>query len=166
MSAEFSFVPPPTAAAGTGKAAQAPPRRAAAPDRPSFCTCRRPVLYVEDQPLNVEAMQAVFAYLPDYRLVAAGDGRSALLRAEAEPPALLLLDLGLPDMDGTELLLRLRALPDLARTPAVAVTAAAPHDLLATTSFLDVWTKPLRIARVLQGVERWAGAAARSASPA
>jgi len=163
MSAEFSFLPPPTAAAGT--AAKAPPRRATS-DPPSPCTCRRPVLYVEDQPLNVEAMQAVFAYLPDYRLVAAGDGRSALLRAEAEPPALLLLDLGLPDMDGTELLLRLRALPDLVRTPAVAVTASAPRDLLATTSFVDVWTKPLRIARVLQGVERWAATPVRMLSPA
>ena len=46
------------------------------------------------------------------------------------------------------------------------MTGSAPADLLATSSFVDVWPKPLRIARVLQGVERWAGAAARPLSPA
>ena len=133
---------------------------------PASCTCRRTVLYVEDHPANAEAMAAVFAYLPAFRLIVAGDGRSALERAEAERPVLLLLDLQLPDCDGTELLLRLRALPALAATPAVAVTGSAPADLLATTSFVDVWSKPLRIARVLQGVERWAGAAVRPQAPA
>lgn len=121
------------------------------------CDCqRRPVLYVEDRPALAEVMQAVFAYLPAFRLVVAGDAQTALRMAEAEPPALLLLDLGLPDLDGVELLVRLRALPALADTPAIAVTASAPADLLETTSFVEVWHKPLRIAGVLQGVEHWA----------
>ncbi len=130
------------------------------------CSCRRPVLYVEDHPLNVEVMQCVFSYLPSYRLVVAADGASALRQAEAEPPALLLLDLGLPDLDGVELLDRLRRLPALAATPAIAVTGHAPPDLLGRTDFVDVWLKPLRVARVLQGVERWAGAVSPQASVA
>ena len=71
------------------------------------------------------------------------------------------LDLHLPDCHGADLLVQLRALPALADTPAIAVTADAAPDLLATTSFVDVWTKPLRVARVLQGVDRWAGAPTR-----
>ena len=141
-----------------GARAPAPAPGSDGQGEPGRCGCRRPVLYVEDSPLNVEVMQCVFSYLPSYRLVVAGDGASAMRRAEVEPPALLLLDLGLPDLDGVELLSRLRGLPALASTPAIAVTGHAPPDLLAAGDFVDVWIKPLRVARVLQGVERWAAA--------
>lgn len=58
-------------------------------------------------------------------IVEACDGQSALAAASATPPRLVVLDLGLPDMDGLDLLRRLRGLPGAAEVPVVAVTARA-----------------------------------------
>jgi two-component system KDP operon response regulator KdpE len=44
----------------------------------------------------------------DYDVTAVGDGRAALSAAAAEPPDVVILDLGLPDMDGTEVIEGLR----------------------------------------------------------
>jgi CheY-like chemotaxis protein len=84
------------------------------------------VLYVDDKPINVLLMQALFEHRPQLRLHTAGDGRSARAVASDLHPALLLLDLRLPDCHGTTLLRDLRELQGLggnAAVPAVAVTA-------------------------------------------
>ncbi|MET0855762.1 MAG: response regulator, partial [Telluria sp.] len=59
----------------------------------------------------------------------AHDGASALALAALRTPDVMILDIGLPDMDGAELARRLRALPALAHTRLVAHTGyGAPHD--------------------------------------
>lgn len=50
------------------------------------------------------------------------DGRSALATAETAPPDVVLLDLGMPDLDGFEVARRLRREPATAQTLLVAVT--------------------------------------------
>jgi len=63
------------------------------------------VLYVEDHPVNVEVMRAIFALRPDLTLDVAVDGASGLNAATRHAPDLLLLDLRLPDCHGTALLI-------------------------------------------------------------
>jgi two-component system KDP operon response regulator KdpE len=66
------------------------------------------VLVVDDEPQMRRFLRAA---LPPhgYRLIEAGTGQSALLEATARSPDLVLLDLGLPDLDGIEVTKRLRA---------------------------------------------------------
>jgi CheY-like chemotaxis protein len=114
----------------------------------------RAVLYVEDNALNALLMEALFERRPDLRLHLASDCASALRTAQACRPALLLLDLRLPDGHGAALLPRLRALPGLRHLPAVAVTA---EDLpgLDLQGFDDLWPKPLRLRQVLDQLDHW-----------
>jgi two-component system cell cycle response regulator DivK len=63
---------------------------------------------------------------PSYRLLHAANGTSGLLMAMEENPDLILLDLGLPDVDGWTLASRIKRRPDLARVPIIAVTAWPP----------------------------------------
>lgn len=114
---------------------------------------RPQVLYVEDHPVNVQLMQALFAQLPSLELIIATNGEDGYQSAINKPPALLLLDLNLPDCHGTQLLERLRAHSALSSVPAIAVTAADVQNLNETT-FLEVWQKPLDIASILQRLDQ------------
>ena len=112
---------------------------------------RAPVLYVEDHPVDVQLMKALFERLPGESLMVAGsvaEGLAAMRRHEG-PCALLLLDIGLPDGRGNELLQHLRLLPGCAATRAVAVTAERGFDF-AGTGFDEIWEKPLDLPRVLE----------------
>ena len=114
---------------------------------------REVVLYVEDHPVNVLLMQTVFELRPELELVVAVDGASAMEVAQQLHPALLLLDLRLPDCHGTELLERLRLVPGWANIPAIAVTAEAEF-MPSGTSFCDVWHKPMRVPTLLTRLDR------------
>lgn len=87
---------------------------------------------------------------------AASDGISGLSAARTIKPDLVILDLTMPGMDGFEVLQQLRADPESAATPVLAVTAnATPRSrtnaLLA--GFSDFITKPLRSADLRRRVE-------------
>lgn len=110
------------------------------------------VLYVEDHPVNVLLMEALFERRPGLHLVVAVDGQSALQAVARLSPALLMLDLGLPDCHGTELLAALRRVPQTALVPAVAVTADDEFRI-DDSGFLEVWLKPLRLAAMLCRVD-------------
>lgn len=123
-------------------------------------SARRTVLYVEDHPVNALLMAAIFERRPQLDLVIANSGAEALSLAAGLKPALLLLDLGLPDCHGSQLLGRLRALPGLETPPAVAVTADVTFDI-AGTDFCELWPKPLHLSHVLLRLDALAGLPAR-----
>jgi PAS domain S-box-containing protein len=84
------------------------------------------VMVVDD---NVDAAQMLAALLEvqGHAVSVEYDGRGALERARRERPEVLLLDIGLPDMDGYELARRLRAQPENARALLVALTGYGQH---------------------------------------
>lgn len=116
-------------------------------------TGRIPVLYVEDEPVNVLLMQALFEYRPQLSLVTATNGAAACEMARAMPPALLLLDLHLSDCHGADLLRQLRRIPGCARIPAIAVTADREFDP-AAAGFDEVWLKPFLLFHTLARIDR------------
>jgi len=67
------------------------------------------VLVVEDESSIRRLLRANLS-VRDFRVVEAADGRTALELIEREAPDLIILDLGLPDIDGMEALRRIRAL--------------------------------------------------------
>jgi CheY-like chemotaxis protein len=117
---------------------------------------RRCVLYVEDQAVNVLLMKAVFGRRPDYELVVAADGASGLQAAAQIRPELLMLDIGLPDCDGGDLLRQLRQIDSCRDVPAVAVTADHLYDI-AGSSFCERWNKPVPVADMLSRLDRFLG---------
>lgn len=113
------------------------------------------VLYVEDEPLNVLLMQALFDHRPGLRLLVATSGDAALELARTQtPPLLLLLDLHLPDCHGGELLARLQAVPGWQSIPAVAVTGDRDFDPQGT-EFREVWVKPFLLFHTLARIDHW-----------
>ncbi|GAA3323183.1 response regulator [Paeniglutamicibacter sulfureus] len=70
------------------------------------------VLLVDDEPQLVRALQ-INLEAEGYAVTTAPDGAKALRAAASQPPDVLVLDLGLPDMDGTEVIRRLRAWTEL-----------------------------------------------------
>lgn len=80
---------------------------------------RQTVLVVDDEPRYVRLLRANLESL-GYRVVAADSGVSAVQRAEAEDPDLIVLDLMLPDLDGYEVCRQIR---EFSTVPIIMVTA-------------------------------------------
>ncbi len=116
---------------------------AAAPPR---LDVSRGVLYIEDNPVNTLIVQELMQRRPDIRLLHAADGRSGLALARREQPALVLLDMQLPDMDGSAVLAALRQDPATADIRCIAVSAnvvAADVQQALAAGLAAYWTKPL-----------------------
>jgi len=114
------------------------------PARSASCT----VLYVEDHPVNVMLMQAIFDMRPEFDLKVATTGAEALRMAPDWDWRLLLLDLRLPDCHGVGLLRQLRQMAACETAPAVAVTAESDFSL-AGSGFCEYWPKPLDLGEVM-----------------
>ena len=82
------------------------------------------ILVVEDNERNLKLLRDVLEYA-GYDVRAARTGEDGIALAVKEPPDLVLMDLQLPGIDGTEALRRLRKNPRTADIPVVAVTAQA-----------------------------------------
>ena len=97
------------------------PARAAAGAEAASSPARHRILVVEDNPDSAEAMQMLLEKLGhEVRVVA--DGRDALDVAMVLKPDVILLDIGLPGMDGYELAQRLRAAPETSAANIIAVS--------------------------------------------
>lgn len=70
------------------------------------------VLVVDDEPQIVRALRTALE-ASDYGVISAGTGEKGLTLAAAQEPDLVVLDLGLPDLDGSEVIRRLRTWSDL-----------------------------------------------------
>ncbi|HXD95600.1 MAG TPA: GAF domain-containing protein [Candidatus Acidoferrum sp.] len=82
------------------------------------------ILYVEDNRENRMLVRAILE-ADGYTIVDAEDGLSGVEAAVREEPALILLDVNLPGIDGYEVVAVLKSFPALANTPVVALTAYA-----------------------------------------
>ncbi len=82
------------------------------------------ILHIEDNPENRALVRALLE-AEGYTLVEAEDGLSGIEAALREEPALILLDINLPGVDGYEVGAILKSFPTLAATPVIAVTAYA-----------------------------------------
>lgn len=109
------------------------------------------ILVVEDDPKIVNLLR-LYLEREGYSVLAAGDGRSAVEAAERAHPALIILDLMLPQMDGIEVTRRLRATSDI---PILMLTARVDEvDKLVGLSMGadDYVTKPFSPREVLARV--------------
>jgi two-component system, cell cycle response regulator DivK len=129
------------------------------------------IAVVEDNPDNRLLVRVILQEL--YELTDYETGATALAGLHQAPPDLVLLDISLPDLDGTELLRKIRADPRLRQLPIIALTAHAmsgDREKYIGSGFDDYVTKPIvdervlveAIARALAGP---AGTTARKPAP-
>ncbi|MFW5951815.1 MAG: ATP-binding protein [Gemmatimonadota bacterium] len=81
------------------------------------------VLYIEDNPSNFKLVERVLSRRPGVRLLTAMQGRLGLEMARDQHPDLILLDLHLPDIHGSEVMRRVHEDPVIADTPVVIISA-------------------------------------------
>ena len=82
------------------------------------------ILVVDDNEDNRELVVKVLRN-KGYEMIEAVDGEDALQKAKDEKPALILMDISLPKMDGYEVTRRLKSLIEYKEIPIVALTAHA-----------------------------------------
>jgi two-component system, cell cycle response regulator DivK len=114
------------------------------------------ILLVEDNERNRRLARDILTF-NGYRVVEAVSGEDALRLAAAEPPALVLMDIQLPGIDGIETLRRLRVEAATAAVPVIAVTASAmTHDRqkIMAAGFDGYETKPIELKSFLATVRR------------
>ena len=95
-----------------------------------------------------------------YAVVSADCGESGLRTAMQERPSVIVSDLGLPDMDGFDLLRRLRAHPLLRGTPAIAMSgfgAWSEVEAARRAGYEAVLIKPVEMRELMRAIERVGG---------
>lgn len=83
------------------------------------------LLYVEDSPSHIQLVQAVVNMMPGFRLLITQSPGLGLELAIGHYPDLIILDICMPEMDGYEVLKKLREHTSLQDTPVIALTANA-----------------------------------------
>jgi CheY-like chemotaxis protein len=114
------------------------------------------VLYVEDNEPNFQLVHKILGF-DGHEVLHAGDGGIAVEMAGKQPPDLVLMDLGLPGMDGYETARRLRELPGLAHVPIAALTASVrdvDREKAKTENFAGFIEKPFRMEQLRKEVQR------------
>ncbi len=112
----------------------------------------RQVLCVEDSAANFQLIEDILRDRPGTDIAWADSGGKGVEMAKANTPELILLDLDLPDMHGSEVLGHLRAEAAMAATPVIVISAdATPSQIerMLAAGARDYITKPFQIRRFL-----------------
>ena len=121
---------------------------------------KRKVLYIEDEMAMIDLVRLILRPM-DFEIIGAEGGQQGLDMARAEKPALILLDLMMPGLDGWEVLRHLRADDELAAIPVIVITVrtrgmdqASGLDVAGVEDYI---TKPFSQMRLLESVQRVLG---------
>jgi PAS domain S-box-containing protein len=123
---------------------------------PPVMTGGRLVLHIEDNLSNLSLIERVLAQRPGVEVIAAMQGRLGVELARKHQPALVLLDLHLPDIDGEQVLQQLRDDPSTASIPVVIVSADATSrqvQRLLSAGAAAYITKPIDVREVLRHLD-------------
>jgi CheY-like chemotaxis protein len=114
------------------------------------------LLYVEDNPANLQLVEQIVARRPDLRLLTAMNGHSGIAVARESQPDAILMDINLPDISGIEALRLLRGYSGTSHIPVVAVTAnAMPRDIKKglDAGFFRYITKPIMVDEFMEALD-------------
>ena len=113
------------------------------------------ILLVEDNEMNRDMLSRRLQRR-GYEVVIAVDGQDGVTKAQAEAPALILMDMSLPVLDGWEASRQLKAAPATGRIPIIALTAHAmsgDREKALAVGCDDFDTKPIELDRLLAKIE-------------
>jgi len=113
------------------------------------------ILYIEDNEDNIYVVSRRLQR-KGYEVLIARDGAEGLVQAKSRAPALILVDLGLPVIDGWEVTRQLRLAPETAAVPIIALSAhAMPEDRerALAAGCNDFIAKPVDFPRLINRIE-------------
>jgi PAS domain S-box-containing protein len=116
----------------------------------------RTLLYVEDNPANLQLVKQLIARRPDMELLSASDGNLGVELARRHRPEVILMDINLPGIGGIEALKILRAESATSDIPVVALSAnAMPRDIEKglAAGFFRYLTKPIRVNEFMETLD-------------
>lgn len=116
----------------------------------------RTLLYVEDNPANLELVELLIARRTDLRLLSAADGNLGIEFARAYQPEVILMDINLPGISGISAMKILRADPATAHIPIIALSAnAVPRDIekAIEAGFFNYLTKPIKVNEFMEALD-------------
>lgn len=111
-----------------------------------------PLVLVADDDEDIRDTVALVLEDAGYGVAVARDGAEALAVARARRPALIILDLMMPTMDGVEFREHQLRDPAIAGIPVLLFTAAGAHDLARTPGLAGLIAKPVRLTDLLDAV--------------
>jgi len=114
------------------------------------------LLYVEDNPANLKLVEQIIVRHPDISLLTAVNGNSGIEIARNKQPDVILMDINLPGINGFEALEILRASPDTAHIPVIAISAnAMPFDIErgVKAGFFRYITKPIKVNELMEALD-------------
>ena len=113
------------------------------------------ILLVEDNEMNRDMLSRRLVR-KGYEVIIAVDGSEGVAKAQTEAPALILMDMSLPVMDGWEATKVLKAFPATQNIPIIALTAhamAGDRERTLAAGCDDYDTKPIELPRLLAKIE-------------
>jgi two-component system cell cycle response regulator len=125
------------------------------------------LLLVEDNEVNLELMRYLLTAF-GHDVVTADNGETALAALDRERVDLVICDVHMPKMDGLQFLAELKARPEIAGLPVIAVTASAmvgDREELLTAGFHGYLSKPIDPRRFVGEVEAFLPQAGSSGGP-
>ncbi|MBF0355258.1 MAG: PAS domain S-box protein [Alphaproteobacteria bacterium] len=117
---------------------------------------QRTLLYVEDNPANLKLVQQIVARHPELSLLTAIDGNLGVELARTELPEVILMDINLPGISGIQALELLKADPNTAHIPIIAISAnAMPRDVKRgmEVGFFRYLTKPIKLNEFMEALD-------------
>jgi CheY-like chemotaxis protein len=117
------------------------------------------ILLVEDNEMNRDMLSRRLQK-QGYEVVLAVDGEEGLAKAQNDSPALILMDMSLPGVDGWEATRRLKGAPQTQKIPIIALTAHAmtdDRDKALAAGCDDFDTKPVELPRLLSKIQALLG---------
>lgn len=117
------------------------------------------VLIVDDNEMNLKLTRDVLR-AAGFRTLEGRTGAEGIALSKRHVPDLILMDLGLPDMDGSEAARAIRSRAATARVPVVALSAVRlgeSHDWLDSTGFAGFIEKPIDVSQFPDQVRRYCG---------
>ncbi|MGY4829781.1 PAS domain-containing protein [Sphaerotilaceae bacterium SBD11-9] len=144
--------------AGPVEAGEVPPQPDAAPAPLPVRNGRQGrLLYIEDNPVNALLVEEMVRQHAGLQIESVASGLGGVARAREFQPDLILVDMQLPDVNGYEVLSRLRAQPSTAGIRCIALSAnAMPEDVARATAagFAEYWTKPIHLPTFIAALDR------------
>jgi len=107
---------------------------------------KKKIYIVEDNEKNLELFIAVLETIPELEILSSTTGKEGFKLIQSENPDLIILDIQLPDINGTEICKELRKLERFKNTPILAVTSIAmkgDKERILEAGFNDYISKPI-----------------------
>ncbi len=114
------------------------------------------LLYVEDNPANLRLVEEIVAFRGDLRMLSAPDAQLGIELARAHLPQVILMDIHLPGLSGTDARALLAADPVTRHIPVIAVTADAMPRARAQgmeAGFFQYVTKPIHVGKLNEAID-------------